>query len=372
MQTSTSVQSLSIRNLQPLSEHIASATDFVAWLYPQAPKGTQRCSPKGLVDFSPGAPLSIPGGSRSMVVYGDGYLNVTSGGQTSQIPIPLDSTVEACRSGMLYLVNVVGKDGSVLSEVAFNSQTGCIGANTVQVASLQGGSSADPASDTAYAIQAGIPLPAGYTPLMADSATPALNPNPCLGQDPGFSNGLSTAFYGGSIGKGQFDTHTPTFQRCDCPNHKTVNASWPGYPPLPQGNFINSYGARMVGEFLVTRPEDGVVGETPESFPAASDYHLVCLQHDDSAEMIIEGSSYYSSDSNTSTPAGFKQYCVPVSLAPGWHGLELRYSKAPLDRTSVFRFFVVDAEQVETVYTSGVPSNQILWKVCYWSDHSSL
>lgn len=58
------------------------------------------------------------------------------------------------------------------------------------------------------------------------------------------------------------------------------------------------------------------------------------------------GSSYYSSDSNTSTPAGFKQYCVPVPLAPGWHGLELRYSKAPLDRTSVFRFFVVDAEQV--------------------------
>jgi hypothetical protein len=45
----------------------------------------------------------------------------------------------------------------------------------------------------------------------------------------------------------------------------------------------------MVGEFLVTRPEDGVVGETPDLFPAASDYHLVCLQHDDSAEMIIDG-----------------------------------------------------------------------------------
>ena len=43
----------------------------------------------------------------------------------------------------------------------------------------------------------------------------------------------------------------------------------------------------MVGEFLVTRPEDGIVGETPD--PAASDYHLVCLQHDDSAEMIIDG-----------------------------------------------------------------------------------
>jgi len=33
----------------------------------------------------------------------------------------------------------------------------------------------------------------------------------------------------------------------------------------------------------------GVLGETPQIFPAASDYHLVCLQHDDSAEMIIDG-----------------------------------------------------------------------------------
>jgi hypothetical protein len=54
---------------------------------------------------------------------------------------------------------------------------------------------------------------------------------------------------------------------------------------------------------------------------------------------------------------------VPIPLAPGWHGIELRYSKSPLDTTSVFRFFVVDAEEVETVYNSGVPSNQILWKV---------
>ncbi len=45
----------------------------------------------------------------------------------------------------------------------------------------------------------------------------------------------------------------------------------------------------MVGEFLVTRPEDGVIGETPDIFPTASDYHLVCLQHDDSADMIIDG-----------------------------------------------------------------------------------
>ena len=33
----------------------------------------------------------------------------------------------------------------------------------------------------------------------------------------------------------------------------------------------------------------GVLGETPQIFPAASDYHLVCLQHDASAEMIIDG-----------------------------------------------------------------------------------
>lgn len=32
-----------------------------------------------------------------MVVYGDGYLNLTSGGQTSQIPMPLDSTVSVSR-----------------------------------------------------------------------------------------------------------------------------------------------------------------------------------------------------------------------------------------------------------------------------------
>lgn len=40
---------------------------------------------------------------------------------------------EACRTGTLYVVNVVSAQGSVLSEVAFNSETGCLGANTVQV-----------------------------------------------------------------------------------------------------------------------------------------------------------------------------------------------------------------------------------------------
>ena len=45
--------------------------------------------------------------------------------------------------------------------------------------------------------------------------------------------------------------------RCDCPNHKSVNATWPGYPPLPVGSFVDAYGVRMVGQFLVERPEDG-------------------------------------------------------------------------------------------------------------------
>lgn len=79
---------------------------------------------------------------------------------------------------------------------------------------------------------------------------------------------------------------------------------------------------------------------------------------------LSAGTSYYSSSSATPPAAGFQQYCVPVPLAPGWHDLDLRYAKSPLDTTSVFRFFVVDAAQVQTVYTSGVASNQILWKVC--------
>lgn len=82
-----------------------------------------------------------------------------------------------------------------------------------QVASIQGGLSADTTADASYAAQAGIPLPAGYTPPPASSATPALNPNPCLGEDPGYSTGLSTAFYGQAIGKGQFDMTNPTFER---------------------------------------------------------------------------------------------------------------------------------------------------------------
>ena len=52
-----------------------------------------------------------------------------------------------------------------------------------------------------------------------------------------------------------------------------------------------------------------------------------------------------------------------ICLSTGWHNVELRYSKSPLDTTSVFKFFVIDAQEVQTTYNSGVPSNQILWKV---------
>ncbi len=40
---------------------------------------------------------------------------------------------EACKTGTLYVVNIISAQGNVLSEVAFNSQTGCLGANTVKV-----------------------------------------------------------------------------------------------------------------------------------------------------------------------------------------------------------------------------------------------
>lgn len=43
---------------------------------------------------------------------------------------------EACRVGQLYVVNIVTAQRNVLSEVVFNSDTGCMGANTVKVFTL--------------------------------------------------------------------------------------------------------------------------------------------------------------------------------------------------------------------------------------------
>ena len=54
MHTTTSVQSLSVKSMQPISEHQSSSTSFVAWLYPEAPKGTMRCNPKTTVPFPQG------------------------------------------------------------------------------------------------------------------------------------------------------------------------------------------------------------------------------------------------------------------------------------------------------------------------------
>lgn len=55
------------------------------------------------------------------------------------------------------------------------------------------------------------------------------------------------------------------------------------------------------------------------------------------AGMVIDSISYYSS-TNASTPtAGFVQYCVPISMAPGWHNLTLTYGNTPVTSGSVFR-----------------------------------
>ena len=89
-----------------------------------------------------------------------------------------------------------------------------------------------------------------------------------------------------------------------------MNASWPGVPALPQ-TYIDNYGVEMTGQFLVQRPQDGVVGETPNLYPLASDYHLVCLQHDDSAAMIIDNKTYYQSTSANPQP-GVSTCCLLI------------------------------------------------------------
>lgn len=69
----------------------------------------------------------------------------------------------------------------------------------------------------------------------------------------------------------------------------------------------------------MTRPEGGVKGESKDLFPTVSDYHLVCLQHDDSAEMLIGNQSYYLSDSSTGHFSG-KQLAVDLGvLANAYH-----------------------------------------------------
>ena len=55
-----------------------------------------------------------------------------------QVPKPgsMCAQAEACRVGQLYVVNIVSAQRNVLSEVVFNSGTGCMGANTVKACIL--------------------------------------------------------------------------------------------------------------------------------------------------------------------------------------------------------------------------------------------
>jgi len=154
----------------------------------------------------------------------------------------------------------------------------------------------------------------------------------------------------------------------------------------------SNFGAALAGQFLVSRPPGGVAGEGADLFPTASDYHLVCLQHDGAASLAVDGAAVYegglsveaaagefflwareTGDEREKRPAfhsqtrsrspfllspplslspapGFKQYCAPVMLTPGWHDVAIKYGNSPRAvggaSSSVLRLFVIDAAQV--------------------------
>ena len=88
-----------------------------------------------------------------------------------------------------------------------------------------------------------------------------------------------------------------------------------------------------------------------------------CAQHDDSAEMVVDGVPLYREEAAAWSAAGFKQFCTPVALAPGWHDLTLTYGSGPAGAASVLRFFVVDAAAVDAVQAGGQTAYEITWKV---------
>ncbi|KAK9813313.1 hypothetical protein WJX72_012358 [[Myrmecia] bisecta] len=304
VQTTVQVQSLSVQSLEPVATRSTEETAFTAWLYPSQasqPTPIYHCDNDTTVQVQIGRPLSIPGQGTLQLVKELDHVTVTAGGQSGTLPLPALATVTACKSKGLYIANIMQNDTD-----------------------------------------------AGYYTGLASQFFPGLYPANSTAKD-----SFPLQFAG------------PTaIERCDCPNHRSVNSSWASLPPLPGGDkaFVNNFGVMMTGEFLVMRPADGVTGETAALFPTASDYHLVCLQHDDSAEMIIDGRSYYQSDSAPLDIAGFKQFCTPIMLRPGWHDVKLKYGNTPLDTFSVLRFFVVDAESVNTVNTNGTESYEIQWK----------
>ncbi len=80
--------------------------------------------------------------------------------------------------------------------------------------------------------------------------------------------------------------------------------------------------------------------------------------------MVVDGVSLYRSEAAAGAPAGgFKQFCTPAPLAPGWHDLALRYASAPGGARSVLRFFVMDAAAVATVTAGEQAVYEVSWKV---------
>ncbi|KAL0027046.1 hypothetical protein WJX79_001031 [Trebouxia sp. C0005] len=301
------VQSLSIQSMEPTDTTTQTNTEYASYLYTSvnALGGLTTCTSTES-PIAAGSTTALPGDSGSYVIYqNNNTLLVSAGGHNESIDVPSGATVTACTAGQTYAINV-------------------------------------------------------YSGSNIES------------QDAGYYNGMTSTFFADvypadSTSKDDFPldfSGAGNFTRCDCPNQKAINSSWPGTPSLPVTstfNFTNNFGVVMTGEFLVERPQDGVTGETAALFPTASDYHLVCLQHDDSASMVIDGTNYYSSDSATFEIAGYKQYCVPITMAPGWHNLTLTYGNTPLDLYSVFRFFVINADAVSVVTNNGTQSYEITW-----------
>lgn len=155
-----------------------------------------------------------------------------------------------------------------------------------------------------------MPLPADYSPPSAPPA-PAPLANPCLSPDAGTSPGLTNVFYTGAAatnGKLAFEGATRAAARCDCPNHRAPGGVWPGSPALPTTLAASGYGATLDGQVLVSRPPGGVDGETQDLFPTASDYHLVCLQHDGAARLTLDGTVLYESGAAGGSPKGAGEF----------------------------------------------------------------
>ena len=102
----------------------------------------------------------------------------------------------ACTAGQTYAINVYS-GSNIASQVIFSISTGCWAAcaGNTTLSSISAVTGADNSGDTGYASQAGIPLPSDYTPVAAVAAEDPMTTNPCLGQDAGYYNGMSSTFF---------------------------------------------------------------------------------------------------------------------------------------------------------------------------------